>query len=177
LVERKRIDLLLRAIAQLSSAGFSDFSVAIVGRGPERAHLEALTGQLGISSSVEFRGYLEDSELFDLLEAADICVMPSAYEGGMPPLVVLEAMAYGAVPLVSDIPQLSNSIIDRQNGRTFARDSPDSLAKALTELMTDALSLSRYSHSARQWSAERSWKSVADGYMEAYRKALGGTIR
>ena len=54
---------------------------------------------------IEFKGYLEEGELFDLYRRASLFVFPSFYEGfGFPPL---EAMACGCPVIVSRTPSLT----------------------------------------------------------------------
>lgn len=70
---RKRVDLIVRAVAELASrAEFSEAPVAgpqraplltIVGDGPERDTLESLAAGLGIADIVEFIGFVADEEL------------------------------------------------------------------------------------------------------------------
>lgn len=58
LVSLKRTDLLLRAMARLSAPA----EARIVGEGPERTALEALTRELGLGERVRFLGRLGDAE-------------------------------------------------------------------------------------------------------------------
>lgn len=50
----------------------------------------------------EYVGMLNQYELSDLLQQSDIFVLPSYYEGL--PLVLIEAMACGAIPVCTDLP-------------------------------------------------------------------------
>jgi len=56
------------------------------------------------SEKIEFKGYLDESELFELYRRASLFVFPSFYEGfGFPPL---EAMACGCPVIASQTPSL-----------------------------------------------------------------------
>jgi predicted dehydrogenase/glycosyltransferase involved in cell wall biosynthesis len=68
----------------------------LVGDGPEYASLATNVERLGLSRSVTLLGHRDDVP--DLLDAADLFVLPSLFEGM--PLVLLEAIAAG-VPVVA----------------------------------------------------------------------------
>jgi glycosyltransferase involved in cell wall biosynthesis len=91
LVPVKGFDVLLRAWAEVPSA-----RLLIVGDGPERAALEALSRQLGVSPRVTFAGFRSDVQ--SLLRTADLMVIASRREGL--PLVLIEAL-HARRPVVS----------------------------------------------------------------------------
>jgi len=71
----------------------------VAGEGPQRAALEAEVLRLGIQGRFQLLGQRDDP--LALLEAADIFVLPSQYEGL--PRSLLEAMAVGNAVVVTDI--------------------------------------------------------------------------
>lgn len=97
LVHQKGIDLLLAAFAQIAGE-LPDWSLEIVGDGPEREALVANAARLGIAGRVTFHGYLTSPG--DILLSSRIFVLPSRFEGM--PNALLEAMAYGLAPIVTD---------------------------------------------------------------------------
>jgi glycosyltransferase involved in cell wall biosynthesis len=70
----------------------------VVGEGDDRARLEGLVAQLGITENVRFIGSVLPRELPDYYRLADVFVMPSTGEGFG--IVFLEAMASG-VPTIA----------------------------------------------------------------------------
>jgi len=98
LIPLKACDLALRAAASLLRAGLARFT--IVGDGPERESLQALTKSLGVENAVSFSGWLASPDTRRQLEEADVLVFPSLREFGG--TVVFEALAVGAVPVVAD---------------------------------------------------------------------------
>lgn len=104
-----------------------DAVLVLVGDGELRAGAERRTEALGISSRVHFLGVR--SNVADLMQAMDVFLMPSIYEGL--PLVLVEAQAAGLPCLISDsIPQdcdFEGSAI----GRMDLSESPALWAAAL----------------------------------------------
>ncbi|MGE0645956.1 MAG: glycosyltransferase family 4 protein [Nitrospira sp.] len=98
LVPYKSCDLAVRAAAPLLRGGKA--RMTIVGYGPERARIEGLVHDLGISHTVLFCGRLPHREAMDRLRKADVLVFPSIREFGGG--VVFEALASGTVPIVAD---------------------------------------------------------------------------
>jgi glycosyltransferase involved in cell wall biosynthesis len=89
LIATKRLDCFLRALA-VARKQVPELSGVIVGDGPERRHMEALSEQLAIPpSNVTFAGHCNNVP--PLLSEADMLVSCSDDEGS--PNVVLEAMA------------------------------------------------------------------------------------
>ena len=99
LVPEKGVDLLVRACAALP---FPDWSLRVLGQGPERERLAALAAQLGISQQVTFLGHLPSTQTPDVYRTFDVLAVPSI---GLPNWVeqfgrvIIEAMACG-VPVV-----------------------------------------------------------------------------
>jgi len=93
LIERKKIDANLRALALLKDK--FQWTYTIIGEGEERAHLEALTAQLGIRARVRFMGGVPRSQVIEALKRSHIFVMVSYLETFG--LVYLEAMAAGNI--------------------------------------------------------------------------------
>ena len=103
--ERKGYQYQLEAIKQLrQSAVWPDLYFAWVGAGTLEPQLRAAVEYLGVADQVRFLG--ERSDISDVLDAADVFVLPSEYEGM--PLAVMEAMAKGLPVIatsVSGIPE------------------------------------------------------------------------
>jgi glycosyltransferase involved in cell wall biosynthesis len=94
LVQRKKVDVLIEAVAAASMP----LTLRIVGSGPEEAALRASVERHGLTSRIEFRGFRSGADLRDEYQWADVFAIPSSYEGV--PLAALEAKAC-ALPLVA----------------------------------------------------------------------------
>ncbi|MCB4458423.1 glycosyltransferase family 4 protein [Leisingera sp. McT4-56] len=93
----------LRAVARLGPAAWR---YSIAGEGAERAALERQIAELGIEDRVDLMGHVDDVPA--LLEAADIFLIPSAWEGFG--LAAVEAMNAGLPVVASDVPGLRETV-------------------------------------------------------------------
>jgi glycosyltransferase involved in cell wall biosynthesis len=73
LVPEKGVDLLLHAAA----ASHVEVTLLIVGDGPERAALDALSARLGIAARCRFAGGVSYDRMSEYLNALDVLVLPS----------------------------------------------------------------------------------------------------
>jgi len=75
--EQEGIDLLLETVAHLvQKRGRTDIQFCLVGGGPSLASLQESAKALGIDDYVTFLGRAPDTELFEVLSTADLCVNP-----------------------------------------------------------------------------------------------------
>jgi GalNAc-alpha-(1->4)-GalNAc-alpha-(1->3)-diNAcBac-PP-undecaprenol alpha-1,4-N-acetyl-D-galactosaminyltransferase len=124
-------DVLLRAFSQIR-AEFPEWSVQIIGDGPERNALEALCVSLNLSDSVSFLGQVQNVE--EWLGRAGLMIHSSRREGF--PNAVLEAMGMGAAVICADCPSGPAELIqDGVNGRLVPVGDVAELARVMTELM------------------------------------------
>ena len=118
---------------------------------------------------VVFAGYRYGAALAALFRNCALFVLPSDLEGM--PIVLLEALAYGAPVLASDI--APNQEILGQNGRFFAAGDVDSLRTALIDGLADTAELKRKAVAAMSRVAEQySWDSVAEATDALYREVM-----
>jgi glycosyltransferase involved in cell wall biosynthesis len=126
----KDLGSLIRAVAAMPD----DVPVilAIVGDGPERQHLEQVTGEVNATSRVRFLGHRDNAR--DWLAACDAYVNCSISEGVS--LTILEAMAAG-LPVIVTAVGGTPEVVDSASGVLVpARDSA-ALADALARLVRD----------------------------------------
>lgn len=129
LIPRKRVDLLLQALAQ---TGADDVGLLVAGSGPEEAHLRSLAASLNLRN-VFFEGFHQPSELHRYYALANALVLPSDREvWGM---VVNEALAAGLYVIASErVGAACDAIRPGWNGDTFEYGSVSSLAARLEDL-------------------------------------------
>jgi glycosyltransferase involved in cell wall biosynthesis len=168
LVERKGIDVLLRALARLFAED-GPATLWIAGDGPERGALEQLARELALGDRVRFLGARRDVP--DLLAACDVFVLPSRHEGlGV---AALEAMAAGRAVVASGVGGLAEAVAHERTGLLVPPDDPPALAGALARLLGDARLRERLAAAGPARIAERHLAShMVEAYERLYRDVL-----
>ena len=141
LIELKQVDKVITACVEL--LGNNDLSLTVVGDGPEKEALMALSKDH--SDRIQFTGQQDGSERF--LQAADIFVQFSNTEGLS--RSIIEASACGLPCVVSDVGGNREIVIDRQSGYVIAHDDEHALTRALGKLVGDAGLRARFGEAAR----------------------------
>jgi len=167
----KRIDLLVRACAQLSGRR-PDLELVVVGRGAERPRLEALAAELGMGARVRFTGFVSDEERDTLLAGARVAVCPSVKEGWG--LTVIECNALGVPVIATDAPGLRDAVRHDETGLLVAdgpsRGFTERLVGAIDALLDDPDRLARLATAARTWAQRFDWDASAERMAQALRK-------
>lgn len=138
LVEKKGVDVLIRALALLRARGH-ELELSIAGDGPLRGELEALVAELGLGDSVHFAGNLAHAGVREWMHDLDMFVLACKPDvnGDMDgiPVVLMEAMSQ-QVPVVSTrlsgIPEL---VIDGETGLLAEPGDPAGLADRIEHLL------------------------------------------
>ncbi len=118
----------LRAAAMVP--GKDAFRFWLVGSGEEEPNLRRLARDLNVEDRVEFFPFAADVRPW--LWAADVFVQTSREPEGFS-LMLLEAMASGAVPLATDIGGTLDIVRDGENGRLFSPGDAVALAALIRE--------------------------------------------
>jgi glycosyltransferase involved in cell wall biosynthesis len=132
LAEQKRIVDLLKALDLLHHVQ-PDLRTLIAGDGPLRSSLEQTAHAYDLDGRVRFLGHREDVPR--LLAAADLVVLPSAYEGL--PNLVLEAMRSGKPVVATAAPGTTEVVVDGQTGVLVPVGNPQLLARAIRDVVRD----------------------------------------
>ncbi|MFX0197534.1 MAG: glycosyltransferase family 4 protein, partial [Candidatus Hodarchaeota archaeon] len=130
--EQKGHQYLIDAAPKIVSA-FPDVYFVFVGDGPLRSELHFKVHQLGLDSQVLFLGFRSDVR--DLLNAFDVFVLPSLYEGL--PNVVLEAMACGKPVIATEVDGTPEAVVQGETGILVPTQDSEALANAIIELLGD----------------------------------------
>jgi len=107
----------------------------IAGNGLEREKLEKKSKELNVEKSVRFLGSVPHEEMPDLLTKADIYVSTSLYDGTS--VSLLEAMAVGVFPIVTDITSNREWIRDGENGFLVPANDEQYLANKIIDAIRD----------------------------------------
>jgi glycosyltransferase involved in cell wall biosynthesis len=132
LIRRKRMDVLIDAVATLRDRG-TFVRTAIVGQGALREELEALVRTRAVADRVEFLGFRDNVEA--LLKRARVFSLVSEWEGV--PFALIEAMCSGLVPVVTDVGTIGDFVREGDNGHLVPVGDAAALAAALERLLGD----------------------------------------
>jgi L-malate glycosyltransferase len=160
----KAHEVLLHAAARLAPRHRA-LRYVVVGDGPRRDELVALTASLGLESVVTFVGHREDVPA--ILAQADLFVLPSRSEAF--PNGAMEAMAAGLPVIASRVGGLLDLIEDQRTGILVPPAEPADLAAAIEQLVLDperafALGSAARAELARNYSFERMVRAFEDLY-------------
>jgi hypothetical protein len=133
MIDRKRVDVLLRAFAIVKNK-CSAARLALVGGGPLDGELRRLATELQLDDAVRFTGLVIQYP-FDELKRSDIFV--SASESESFGLVFAEAMSFGLPIVACRVGGIPEVIEDGKTGLLVEANDPDSLARALLTLLED----------------------------------------
>ncbi|MCD1143942.1 glycosyltransferase [Kocuria sp. LUK] len=175
LVERKGVDVAVRALAELPGAEL------VVAGGPDRAELDrdpealrlrALARELGVADRVELLGRVDHRDTAELLAGADVVACLPWYEPfGMVPL---EAMACARPVVGSAVGGLLDSVEDGVTGLLVPPRDPAGAATALRALLEDPQRAARMGRAGRERVERRfGWGRVAEQTERSYERALG----
>ncbi len=125
-----QVDTFIRAASQLVTGIPGQYEFIVAGDGSQRSALERLAHELGLETVLRFTGAVSDDQMRHLIQQSDLFVSCSSSDGTS--VSMLEAMASGCVPIVTDIPVNHEWIEPGQNGLLFPVGDAESLAQAIT---------------------------------------------
>jgi colanic acid/amylovoran biosynthesis glycosyltransferase len=139
LCERKGHTVLFEALA--SGHGLERIELDLIGDGPRRGALERQVERLGLGSRVRFHGDLTEHAVAELLDRADIFVLPSVIERngnteGIP-VALMEAMAVGLPVVTSRLSGVPELVREGDTGLLAKQGDARDLAWRLRELLDD----------------------------------------
>ena len=130
LIPRKGQEFAIGALPQIPRA-----RLILVGKGEDRAKLEAQADELGVSVRVLFAGSLDHDLLPLILSAADAMVLPTENEGLANSWV--EALACGTPVVTTDVGGARELITDDVAGRLLTERSSEAVAQAVNTVLNN----------------------------------------
>ena len=158
LVRSKRPIDAIRAF-QLVRDKYPEATLDVVGDGYllNRLRAEAPRG-------VIFHGFVDDARKSELLDAADLMVLPATHEGWG--LVAIEAAAHGVPVVAYDVAGLRDAIIDGVTG-VLTAPRPTALGHHAVGLLRDGPRWAAMSDAGRRRAAGLDWGIAADRVLRA----------
>jgi len=163
---RKNVEAVLRALARLR--GFQ-FRYTVIGDGPDRARLQALSSELGIGDRVEFAGFVTADVLHAHYASADFFILassiiPNSHEGFG--IVYLEAAASGVPCLAARLAGAAEAVEDDVSGMFVEQPTVDALEQALRQFLAGARRFDR--DACRSFARRFTWQKVVEHALPYY---------
>jgi glycosyltransferase involved in cell wall biosynthesis len=124
----KGVNRILQIASQLSEQRVP-FLIDLVGDGPERHVYEKIVKEQELADYINFHGWLPRDDVGSLYAQAHFMLFPSNSEGW--PKVLSEAMAYGVVPISSDVSSIPQYLKTFNTGKTLAPTDVEGFTKAV----------------------------------------------
>ncbi len=165
-------DVFVRA-AKLISERHQDARFVIIGedKSPQRSHrklLEDLIHKLGLTENLTMPGWQDDIPRV----LSSLTIFVSAARSEPFGLSIVEAMAAG-LPIVATASEGAMEIIeDGVTGKLVPAEDPESLAKAINDLIDDPLERSRLAHNAQVAAQRYSLARMTSDTEQVYREVL-----
>ncbi|MDR3413927.1 MAG: glycosyltransferase family 4 protein [Formivibrio sp.] len=174
LKNHKNVEVLLRAIA-IAKQALPNISVLIIGEGPERADLERLTQELGLTENVTFTGGLADfDDVLRLMKSARLFVNASTKEGGGS-ITLFEANACGlpVIAVRSPCGIDPSLIIEGKNGYMVDDLNGNLISDKIVELLQNPDLLRHNSEAAIVSAAQFDWQEITNLHEKIYLNVCG----
>jgi glycosyltransferase involved in cell wall biosynthesis len=158
LLKVKGVSYLIEVLEKIQG----DFTVLIVGSGPDESDLKGLVDKKRLDKKVRFLGFRKDVP--EILTATDIFVLPSLSEGIS--ISLLEAKAAGCACVVTDI---GLPVVMERTALVVKPEDADSLAAAIERLITDNNLRKKLGENAKRDALENyEWGSIIKKYQEIF---------
>ncbi len=135
----------------------------------ERQELLGLVKAAALEEIIAVHGGVFDSEKIKILQAADIFLLTSRFEGL--PMGLLEAMSYGLPCLITRGSNMKE-VVEQHNAGWTTEDNAESVALAIEQMFNSEDDMPSFSQNAYQLSLEYSWDNLAKQAHDKYQKLL-----
>jgi glycosyltransferase involved in cell wall biosynthesis len=132
-LDQQKDPLLLLEALKVAIVAQPNIHLVMVGDGILRPQVEAACRSKELTGRVSLLGARPPEEIADLLRAADLFVLSSAYEGM--PIVVLEALATGLPVVTTDVGEVRLTVRNNVNGAVVTERAPRDLADAISDTL------------------------------------------
>jgi glycosyltransferase involved in cell wall biosynthesis len=163
-VPGKGVEYLLQGF-QLFSREFPDYTLLMIGKGPQKDDCLELIEDLGLKEKVILMDFVDNRSLPEIYRQSSLFVLPSLEEGV--PRTILEAMACGVPVACSELPQLVKIV--SECGLLFPPKDPEALAAALSTLVSDPEMAQACGRSGREKAVSMySWSDTVSRTIDLY---------
>jgi len=149
--ESKGVDDLIEALRLLKQK--MDFRFLLCGIGPLKDHFISECNDI-LVSDFEYHGIVSGDEKLNIIKEANFFLLPSRYGEGLP-MAMLETMAAGVVPVVTDDASMKFVVQHEINGIRVNKNDPKDLFEKLDYIINQPELYKLLSENARKTIAEK----------------------
>jgi len=174
LVERKGVEVLVRAVARLRHQ--RDAELVIVGAGEREGHIRRTAALEGVESHVHLRGFVSADRLAAEYARCDMFVLPAVFDArgdteGLG-VVLLEALRFERPVIASAVGGIRDIVQDGTTGWLVPPGDAEVLARKILEVAADPDRARRVAARGRAMIARRfSWDRILSETTGVYRQA------
>ena len=167
LIERKGIDLLLKALSELREP----YDLFIAGTGEEKESLEKLAQELKIDDKIHFLGHLNRAELLKHYADSDLFVLPTREDCFA--LVILEAMCSGLPIICSKYADGAYDLLENEkNGFVIDPYDTKKFRECIQRILKDKEIQKNMRKESEKIIEKFRFENVSKGYMEAVAECI-----
>jgi glycosyltransferase involved in cell wall biosynthesis len=160
---------LVRAIPAVA-ARVPDARFTVAGTGSLEGRLKALSAELGVAGRVDFTGVVPNREVASLMASSSVYVSASTADGTS--IALLEAIAAGLVPVVTDIGPNRLYVTHGVDGYLFRPGDAGDLGDKLTQALTRGIPREVLEKKSSDFREKVSWRSVANRFVTGYKEVV-----
>jgi glycosyltransferase involved in cell wall biosynthesis len=155
LVPWKGVDKVIRSLCDLP-----EWSLVVLGDGPERGNLEEVVSELDLGSRVHFKGAVNKEEVFGWCGQADAFILNTGYEGLSHQLV--EVMSLGTPIITTAVGGNKELITDGVEGVMIEQNNVEQIKAALKSVVIDKVRWQERTQAAKTKAAKFSKELAMD---------------
>ncbi|MFQ5500058.1 MAG: glycosyltransferase family 4 protein [Candidatus Zixiibacteriota bacterium] len=142
----------------------------VVGAGDYLPKLQSLAASIELGDSVEFPGFVSQSDKVDRMRCSHVNVLPSIREGWG--LTNIEANAVGTMVVAADSPGLRDSVRHDESGLLYPFGNVDRLTECLHRALTDEELRARLEKGGLAWAEQFSWDRAASQFEQVLEQTV-----
>lgn len=167
---QKRISDVVKIVKKLDETGI-DFTFDMVGDGEEMPAVRSELSAQTEAGSVRVHGWVDSSDVIEIMRSSEVFVLASAYEGFC--ISLTEAMANGCTPIVSDIRSGNKQLVtDGVSGFVVPVGDVDGFVDRIRVLAGDRGRLREMRIEAWRTGREYGVDRMADNYVSCFERAI-----
>ena len=143
ITENKGVNEIVEAFSLLKKE--IDFKFILCGTGSLTNYFRMRCAEL-LGDDFEFKGVVSGSTKIRIIQNSHLLILPSYFEGL--PMVLLESMAAGVVPIVTNVGSISRVVKHNFNGLFVEKKNPESIYRQVKSIVSDYCRFKMLSDSA-----------------------------